>query len=149
MSLSSINELEADLTKAAKSRDQIKLSVLRLLKSSLKNYEIEVGHDASAQEIMTVLQKEAKKRQDSITQYGQAGRTDLVNEEQAELEILETYLPAKMSEADLDALIAKSIKDNDASTMSDMGKVIQAVMAASSGQADGATVSAKVKAALQ
>ncbi|MEI8072677.1 MAG: GatB/YqeY domain-containing protein [Candidatus Saccharibacteria bacterium] len=149
MSLSSINELEADLTKAAKSRDQIKLSVLRLLKSSLKNYEIEVGHDASAQEIMTVLQKEAKKRQDSITQYGQAGRTDLVNEEQAELEILETYLPAKMSEADLDALIAKSIKDNDASTMSDMGKVIQAVMAASNGQADGATVSAKVKAALQ
>ena len=118
MSLSSINELEADLTKAAKSRDQIKLSVLRLLKSSLKNYEIEVGHDASAQEIMTVLQKEAKKRQDSITQYGQAGRTDLVNEEQAELEILETYLPAKMSEADLDALIAKSIKDNDASTLS-------------------------------
>ena len=149
MSLSSINELEADLTKAAKSRDQIKLSVLRLLKSSLKNYEIEVGHYASAQEIMTVLQKEAKNRQDSITQYGQAGRTDLVNEEQAELEILETYLPAKMSEADLDALIAKSIKDNDASTMSDMGKVIQAVMAASSGQADGATVSAKVKAALQ
>ena len=69
MSLQNLTQLEADLASAAKARDQIRLSVLRLLKSALKNYEIEVGHDATPQEIMTVLQREAKKRQDSINQY--------------------------------------------------------------------------------
>ena len=116
MSLQNLTQLEADLASAAKARDQIRLSVLRLLKSALKNYEIEVGHDATPQEIMTVLQREAKKRQDSINQYGSANRQDLVDEEQAELEILEEYLPPKLSDEDLDKLVAQAIQETSATS---------------------------------
>jgi hypothetical protein len=148
MSLQNLTQLEADLASAAKARDQIRLSVLRLLKSALKNYEIEVGHDATPQEIMTVLQREAKKRQDSINQYGSANRQDLVDEEQAELEILEKYLPPKLSDKDLDKLVAQAIQETSASSPADMGKVMQAVMKLSGAGADGKVVSEKVKSAL-
>jgi len=148
MSLQNLSELEADLQTAAKTRDQIKLSVLRLLKSALKNYEIEVGHDATPQEILAIVQKEAKKRQDSITQYSKANRDDLVEEEQAELIILDSYLPEKLSDSELDALVDSAIKQTGATSLADMGKVIQLVMKESAGAADGAAVSTKVKAAL-
>ena len=103
------DRLESDLADAAKARDQIKLTVLRLLKSALKNYEIEVGHDASPQEIMSVLQKEAKKRRDSIEQYGKANRQDLVEEETNELEIIQDYLPKEISDDELDVLVKDAI----------------------------------------
>ena len=148
MSLQNLTQLEADLASAAKARDQIRLSVLRLLKSALKNYEIQVGHDATPQEIMTVLQREAKKRQDSINQYGSANRQDLVDEEQAELEILEEYLPPKLSDEDLDKLVAQAIQETAASSPADMGKVMQAVMKLAGAGADGKVVSEKVKSAL-
>ena len=148
MSLQNLTQLEADLASAAKARDQIRLSVLRLLKSALKNYEIEVGHDATPQEIMTVLQREAKKRQDSINQYGSANRQDQVDEEQAELEILEEYLPPKLSDEDLDKLVAQAIQETAASSPADMGKVMQAVMKLAGAGADGKAVSEKVKSAL-
>ena len=148
MSLQNLTQLEADLASAAKARDQIRLSVLRLLKSALKNYEIEVGHDATPQEIMTVLQREAKKRQDSINQYGSANRQDLVDEEQAELEILEEYLPPKLSNEDLDKLVAQAIQETSATSPADMGKVMQAVMKLAGAGADGKVVSEKVKSAL-
>lgn len=148
MSLQNLTQLEADLASAAKARDQIRLSVLRLLKSALKNYEIEVGHDATPQEIMTVLQREAKKRQDSINQYGSANRQDLVDEEQAELEILEEYLPPKLSDEDLDKLVAQAIQETSATSPADMGKVMQAVMRLTGAGADGKVVSEKVKSAL-
>ena len=148
MSLQNLSQLEADLASAAKARDQIRLSVLRLLKSALKNYEIEVGHDATPQEIMTVLQREAKKRQDSINQYGSANRQDLVDEEQAELEILEEYLPPKLTDEDLDKLVAQAIQETSATSPADMGKVMQAVMKLTGAGADGKVVSEKVKSAL-
>ena len=148
MSLQNLTQLEADLASAAKARDQIRLSVLRLLKSALKNYEIEVGHDATPQEIMTVLQREAKKRQDSINQYGSANRQDLVDEEQAELEILEEYLPPKLTDEDLDKLVAQAIQETSATSPADMGKVMQAVMKLTGAGADGKVVSEKVKSAL-
>ena len=147
MALQNLSELETDLNEAAKARDQIRLTVLRLLKSALKNYEIEVGHDATPQEVMTVLQREAKKRRDSIEQYGNANRSDLV-EEQKELDLLEEYLPAKMSDDELNGIIKQKIAETGATCPADMGKVMQAVMQATSGSVDGSEVSARVKAAL-
>ncbi len=114
MALQNLSELETDLNEAAKARDQIRLTVLRLLKSALKNYEIEVGHDATPQEVMTVLQREAKKRRDSIEQYGNANRSDLVEEEQKELDVLEEYLPAKMSDDELNGIIKQKIAETGA-----------------------------------
>ncbi len=148
MSLQDKDQLEKDLLEAAKKRDQIRLTVLRLLKNALKNYEIEVGHDASSAEILKILQSEAKKRQDSISQYGNAGREDLVKEEKAELDVLNSYLPEKMSDGELDNLIAEVIKSTNANSMSDMGKVIKEVMSRAQGAADGSEVSNKVKQAL-
>ncbi len=148
MSLQNISQLEDDLKAAAKARDEIRLTVLRLLKSALKNYEIEVGHDATPQEIMTVLQKEAKKRRDSIEQYSNADRQDLVTEEQQELEILLKYLPEKLSDEKLDEIIQSAISQTNATGPGDMGKVMQLVMKKTAGSVDGGEVSAKVKTAL-
>lgn len=145
MPLNDLSQLESDLKDAAKARDQIKLTVLRLLKSALKNYEIEVGHDASPQEIMSVLQKEAKKRRDSIEQYGKADRKDLVDEETKELEIIQTYLPEEISDEQLDKLVRDAIAQTGASGLSDMSKVIPVAIKTSNGTASGERISAKAK----
>lgn len=149
MSLNDLEQLDSDLKEAAKTRDQIRLTVLRLLKSALKNYEIEVGHDASPQEIMTILQKEAKKRRDSIEQYEKAGRSDLVEEESKELEIIQTYLPKEISDEQLDSLVREAIAQTGASGLSDMGKVIPVVIKSSKGSASNDRISAKAKQILE
>lgn len=149
MSLNDLEQLDSDLKEAAKTRDQIRLTVLRLLKSALKNYEIEVGHDASPQEIMTILQKEAKKRRDSIEQYEKAGRSDLVEEESKELEIIQTYLPEEISDEQLDSIVREAIAQTGASGLSDMGKVIPVVIKSSKGSASNDRISAKAKQILE
>ncbi len=146
--INDLSELEADLAEAAKARDQIRLTVLRLLKTALLNYKIEVGDDLSPQQIMSVLQKEAKKHQDSIEQYKQAGREDLVQEETAELAIIDEYLPAKLSQADLEKLVDEAIAEVGASSMADMGKVMGVAQKKAAGAADGAQLSAIVKSRL-
>ena len=146
--MSDMAQLEADLATAAKARDQVRLTVLRLLKTALKKYQIEVGEELSPQQIMTILQREAKKHQDSIEQYQKAGRDDLVKEETAELEIIDEYLPEKMSEGDLEKIVDDAIAEVGASTMADMGKVMQIATQKAAGQADGAQLSNLVKARL-
>jgi len=143
-----LSQLESDLVEAAKARDQIKLSVLRLLKSALKNYEIEVGHDASPQEILTILQKEAKKRKESIDQYKQADRADLVAEEEQELKILQAYLPAELSTEEIAVVVKEAIVKTNASSLADTGKVIAEVIKQTGGAVSGAVVSEQVKATL-
>lgn len=135
-------QLEADLAAAMRERDQVRLQVLRLLKSALKNQQIEVGHELTAQEMMAVLQKEAKKRRDSIEAYGKAGRDDLVGEEQAELTQIEHYLPAQMSEDELRAIVRDVIA---AHPDAQMGQMIGQVIAKANGQADGSVVSRLVR----
>lgn len=149
MPLSNLSQLESDLNDAAKARDQIKLTVLRLLKSALKNYEIEVGHDATPQEIMSVLQKEAKKRRDSIEQYSKAQRTDLVDEETKELEIIQSYLPQEINDEELSKLVEDTIAQTGARGLTDMGKVIPVVIKQCKGTASNERISAKAKQLLE
>ncbi len=131
------SELEADLKEAMKLRDEVRLTTLRLLKSALKNYQIEIGHDLSMQETLSVLQKEAKKHQDSIEQYKKANRQDLANEEEAELKVIEKYLPEQMPEAEVEKLVEEAIKQTGATGPADMGKVIGMVREKADGAADG------------
>lgn len=138
-------ELEADLREAMKLRDEVRLTTLRLLKSALKNYEIEIGHDLTLQEAMGVLQKEAKKRQDSIEQYTRAQREDLVDIEKAELEVVNKYLPEQMSEVEVRQLVEEAISQTGADTIADMGRVIGIVQEKSQGQADGALIARLTK----
>lgn len=137
--------LEADLLEATKTRDEIRTGVLRLLKSALKNQQIEVGHDLSLPEILAVLQKEAKKRRDSIAAYQKAGRTDLVEEEQQELDIIDTYLPAQATDEEVAKVVDEVIKATSASDVSAMGAVMGQAMAKLQGRADGNQVSAVVR----
>jgi uncharacterized protein YqeY len=134
-----LNQLESDLQDAMRERDKIRLTVLRLLKSALKNYQIEVGHDLSNQEVLSILQKEAKKRQEAAQAYEQAGRVEQAQEERDELATIESYLPEQMSEAD----VTRVVTDVIAATPADqrqMGPIIGQVRAKTEGQADGALI---------
>lgn len=137
-----LEQLEQDLAAAMRERDQVRLQVLRLLKSALKNYQIEVGHDLSAQEMMQVLQKEAKKRRDSIEAYEKAGRDDLVAEESAELKEIEQYLPEQLSDDQVRSIVREVLA---VSSDAQMGQIIGQVIAKTNGQADGALVSRIVR----
>ncbi len=137
--------LEADLARSAKARDEIKTGVLRLLKSAIKNQQIEVGHDLTMPEILSVLQKEAKKRRDSIEAYGKAGRDDLVKEEEQELAIIDTYLPESASEQEISKVVDEVIASTKDKDMSQMGQVMSRVMAKLRGRADGNQVSVIVR----
>ena len=114
----------------------------------MKNYQIELGHDLTMQEALSVLQKEAKKHQDSISQYQNANREDLANEEQAELEVIKQYLPEQMSREDLEKVVDAVISETGASTAADMGKVIGAVRQKTEGKADGAMIAEIAKSKL-
>lgn len=143
-----LDQLESDLAEAMKLRDEVKTTTLRLLKSAMKNYQIELGHDLTMQEALSVLQKEAKKHQDSISQYQNANREDLANEEQAELEVIKQYLPEQMSREDLEKVVDAVISETGASTAADMGKVIGAVRQKTEGKADGAMIAEIAKSKL-
>jgi len=107
-----------------KAHDEVRLSTLRLLSSAFNYERIEKQHDLTDEEELVVIRKQAKQRKDSIEAYGKAGRTDMAKAEEAELKILQEFLPPEMSEAELIQLVDESIKQLGAKTMADMGKVI-------------------------
>jgi len=140
-----IDQLESDLAEAMKLRDEVRTTTLRLLKSALKNYQIELGHDLTMQEALSVLQKEAKKHQDSIKQYEDAKREDLANEEKAELDVIEGYLPEQMSQEQVEKAVDSAIAELGATGPADMGKVIGLVRQKTEGQADGSMIAQLAK----
>src|SRR5690606_29102746 len=113
--------IQKDLIAAMKAKDDVRVGTLRLLLSSMKNKQIELGHELSSDEGMAVIQKEVKQRKDSISQYEAAGRADLAEEESAELAVLQTYMPAQMSEDEMADAVEKAISSTGASGASDMG----------------------------
>lgn len=141
-----VEQLEADLAAAMRERDHVRLQVVRLLKSALKNQQIELGHELTPQQMLAVLQKEAKKRRDAIDAYKSAGRDDLVREEAAELEQIEQYLPAQMSEEEVRIIVREVMASNPGAQI---GQIIGQVMAKVDGRSDGAVVSRLVRAELQ
>ena len=140
-----IDQLESDLAEAMKLRDEVRTTTLRLLKSALKNYQIELGHDLTMQEALSVLQKEAKKHQDSIKQYEDAKREDLANEEKAELDVIEKYLPEQMSKDEVEKAVDSAIAELGATGPADMGKVIGLARQKTEGQADGSMIAELAK----
>lgn len=143
-----LDQLESDLAEAMKLRDEVKTTTLRLLKSAMKNYQIELGHDLTMQEALSVLQKEAKKHQDSINQYQGANREDLAKEEEAELEVIKEYLPEQMGREDLEKVVDQVIAETGAKGPADMGKVIGGVRQKTEGKADGAMIAEIAKSKL-
>jgi uncharacterized protein YqeY len=140
-----ISKLDQDMKEAMLAHESERLSVLRMLKNALKNAEIAKKEELTEGEILNVLDKQAKQRQDAIEQFTGGGRADLADKEKAELELIQSYLPEKMSESELEEVVVKTIEELGATSMADMGKVMKEVMAKTAGQADGKAVSEKVK----
>jgi uncharacterized protein YqeY len=141
-----IDRISGDLTAAMRSKDQLKLGTLRMAKAALMNREIERGRaldDAESQQVIASL---IKQRRDSFEQFQAAGRTDLADKEQAEIAVLEAYLPPPMDAAELGRLVDEAIRETGASSPKDMGKTMKAVMSKLAGAAvDGKAVSELVK----
>ena len=141
--------ITGDIAQAMKARDQIQLSALRMLKAALMNKGVEKNRALEPAEELQVVSSLVKQRRDAIEQFNAGGRGDLAAKEQAEIAILETYLPPAVSADDLDRAITQAIADTGATGPRDMGKVMKAVMAAVAGKTvDGKVVSDAVKAKL-
>lgn len=141
-------KMDQEMVLAAKSKDKIRLSALRMLKSGLHNREIDAKRELTEGEFLQLLSSMVKQRRDSIEQFAKGGRTDLVEKEEAELKVIEEFLPAQLSEAELDASIADAIREVGAAGVRDMGKVMKVLMPKLTGRADGKAVGDKVKARL-
>jgi len=139
----------ADLTVAMRAKDADKLSTLRMVKANLINRQIDKGSELTDEEVMKALQSLVKRRRDSIEQYENAGRNDLAAKEQAELVVIEGYLPQAATHDEIDAAVSAAMAETGASTMKDMGAVMKATQAKLAGKsADGRLVSEAVKAKL-
>ncbi len=140
--------MDQETVQAAKAKDKIRLSALRMLKNGLHNREIDLKRELNETEFLQLLSSMVKQRKDSIEQFEKGGRTDLVEKESAELRVIEEFLPAQLSEADIDNLIQETIRETGASSARDMGKVMKVLMPKLTGKADGKAVGEKVKALL-
>lgn len=140
--MSLLENIEKDFKEAYKAKKEIELNTLRMLKSALKNLAIEKrNNNLEDQDVVSVIRKEIKKRQDSIESFAKAGRNDLLEKEEAELKVLENYVPAMLSEEDIVKIVDKIV----AAGQDNFGLVMKEVMAQTKGQADGKVVQDIVK----
>ncbi|MEJ6400690.1 GatB/YqeY domain-containing protein [Nicoliella lavandulae] len=147
MSLNS--ELTTDLKNAMKAHDKQSMGVIRLLKAALTNEQVKLGHDLNSEEEDNVVMKEYKQRKESIEEFKKGNRDDLVAEQEAQLKILDKYVPEQMSEDEINQVVKDTIAAVGASGKSDFGKVMGAVMPKVKGKADGSLVNKAVKEQLQ
>jgi hypothetical protein len=145
MSDSLLEQITEDLKSAMRAKDKVRLRTLRSLRAAITNKEIDKrqegkGGELDEQEQMALVRKQVKQRKDSIEQYEKAGRDDLVEKEQAEIDVLEDYLPQPLTDEELEEKISAIIDDVGAETMADMGPVMGRAMSELRGRADGSRV---------
>ncbi|REJ77725.1 MAG: GatB/YqeY domain-containing protein [Acidobacteria bacterium] len=135
-----------DMKSAMKAKDANRLSTLRMVKATLMNKQIETGKELSDEDTIRVLNTLLKQRRDSAEQYANAGRDELAEKENAEISVIEEYLPAAASDEEIDRAVSKAVEKTGASSMRDMGAVMKAALAELSGKTvDGKAVSEAVK----
>jgi len=138
--------IQTDIADAMRSKDNLRLGVLRMMKTAVKHKEVEKMKALEEGEVLGVLNSLVKQRKDSIDQFRKGGREDLATKEESEIKVIEQYLPAAASDEDIQRAIAEAIQETGASSMKDMGKVMKATQARLAGKtADGARVSQIVK----
>lgn len=143
--MSLLKRCDEDLKVAMKAADKLKVSVLRMAKSSVKNKQIDKGRELTDDEILAVLSSMIKQRRESIEQYTKAARMDLAQNEEQEVAIIQTYMPRQFSYDEIDKIIQSAIDESSAKGGQDMGKVMRIVMPKITGVADGKYVSQRVK----
>ena len=144
-----LSTLNDDMKTAMRAKDKERLAVIRMLKASLQNEEIKVGHELNADEELTILSREMKQRRDSLTEFDKAGRDDLSEKVKVEIAIVEEYLPAQLTDEEIREIVKQAIAKTGATSAKEFGKVMSAVMPQVKGKADGNQVNAIVKELLQ
>ncbi len=134
------DRIRADLTEAMKARDAARLSTLRLVQAAIKNEQIDKGHELSDEEAEAVVRRAVKQRHDSVEQYRKGGREDLAAKEEAEIAMLEAYLPQMMTREETEAAVDEAISRTGATSKKDLGRVMKEIMSAHRGRVDGKTV---------
>ena len=137
-----------DMKLALKAQDKSALKAIRMILGAIKQKEIDERIDLDNTQVMAVIQKMVKQRKDSISQFSDAGRTDLVEVEEAELSIINNYMPKQLSEAEIEVAVVKAISDSGADSMKDMGKLMGILKGQLDGQADMGLVSQLIKSKL-
>ena len=137
-----------DMKTAMRAGDKDRLGTIRMLQAAIKQREVDERIVLDDPQVLAVIEKMVKQRKESIAQFEQGGRADLAAREQAEIGQLQAYLPAQLSEAEVEALIREAITATGAASIKDMGKVMGVVKSKAAGRADMGTVSARIKAAL-
>jgi hypothetical protein len=137
-----------DMKAAMRASDKERLSTIRMAQAAIKQREVDERIVLDDAQVISVLEKMVKQRRESVAQFEQGGRKDLADKEKAEIALLQSYLPAQLSEAEIDALIREAIAVTGAASVKDMGKVMGVVKAKAAGRADMGAVGARIKAAL-
>ena len=138
-------QLDSAMKQAMKARDDLRLSAVRMIRSQVKNREIEQKHELDDQGVIEVISTLVKQRRESIRLYQEGNRQDLVDKEEAELAVLLGFLPAQLSAVEIDELVTRVIAETAAQGIRDMGKVMKALTPLTAGRADGKTISEIVK----
>ncbi|ACV07509.1 GatB/YqeY domain-containing protein [Kytococcus sedentarius] len=140
-------QISTDLTTAMKARDKVTSSTLRMVMTAIQNAQVagDSAKELTDDEVLAVITKEGKKRRDAIAEYEKAGRAELAAAEQAELEVLEAYLPQQLSDAELESLVAQAVAEAGVTEKSQMGQAMKAAQAKVAGRAEGGRVAAAVK----
>jgi hypothetical protein len=139
------DRLTEDMKTAMRAADKERLGTVRLALAAIKQREVDERITLDDGQVLAVLEKMIKQRREAITQFQSGGRADLVNKETAEIAVLQQYLPAQMSEAEIDALIQEAIQASGATSIKDMGKVMAAVKPKAQGRIDMGALSARIK----
>lgn len=147
--MSLLDTLKKDMITAMKAKDKDTLSVVRMLKASVQNEQIKVGHDLSTDEENALMAKEYKQRKDSLDEFEKGGRQDLVDSTKKEMAVVAKYMPKQMSAEEIQKAVNDTVAEVNANSMKDFGKVMGAIMPKVKGKADGKEVNAAVKKALQ
>jgi len=143
--VSLLERLNSDIKQAMKNKEKDKLSVIRMVKSSIQNEAIKTGNELSEDEELTVLSREVKQRKDSLHEFDKAGRQDLVEKIRTELQYVELYMPKQLSEEEVSEIVKQAISETGASSKAEMGKVMAVIMPKVKGKAEGSLVNKLVQ----
>ena len=142
------DQITQDMKESMKSGAKDRLAVIRLMLAAIKQKEVDERITLDDAQVLAVLEKMLKQRRESVVQFQQGGRSDLVQKEEAEIKVIQAYLPAQLDEKELDQLIAAAVAETGAASMKDMGKVMGVLKPKVAGKADMSAVSARIKAKL-
>lgn len=147
--MSLTERLTADMKQAMKDKDKVRLSVIRMVRTAMKNLEIDAKRELSDEDVITIMNRELKQRRDSLQAFESGGRQDLVEDMKAEIQVLISYLPEQLSEDEVRTIVKDVIASTGATGKADMGKVMSALMPKVKGRADGKLVNQVVSQELQ